>query len=258
VTATEPVRRGYDRFARYSVDALLPKLADRQVGFPGVIAGQVPTGSYRMRLIARTQTCACCGLKGQYFWLETCGKYSPHLNLYGVGPAGNELMLTVDHIVPKSQGGGNDDQNLQLLCEKCNAKKGSSRITLPELRARLHMMGGLDGGRTSVKFLWARTDRSPGEFGQIVGCNKTHATVRLWCPCLDPTRTAVRVRKSQLAVLQPAALAALKDMHAGCRVAPQYGSGVAFPHTALAHLFRRDRRGTPLPLAETPRGQENA
>jgi len=31
---------------------------------------------------------------------------------------------TVDHILPRSAGGGDDDWNLQCLCTKCNYSKG--------------------------------------------------------------------------------------------------------------------------------------
>ena len=36
---------------------------------------------------------------------------------------GEEKPLTVDHIVPLSQGGDNFLENLQLLCQSCNSKK---------------------------------------------------------------------------------------------------------------------------------------
>lgn len=35
----------------------------------------------------------------------------------------NKRKLTVDHIVPKSQGGSNDISNKQLLCEPCHITK---------------------------------------------------------------------------------------------------------------------------------------
>lgn len=33
--------------------------------------------------------------------------------------------LTVDHKIPKSQGGSNDKKNLQCLCKRCNQTKSS-------------------------------------------------------------------------------------------------------------------------------------
>ena len=35
------------------------------------------------------------------------------------------VNLTVDHIVPKSKGGADVDENLQLLCARCNSVKGN-------------------------------------------------------------------------------------------------------------------------------------
>ena len=32
--------------------------------------------------------------------------------------------LTIDHIVPKSKGGGDYKENYQLLCQACNSSKG--------------------------------------------------------------------------------------------------------------------------------------
>ena len=43
--------------------------------------------------------------------------------------------MTVDHIVPKSQGGTDHEDNLQLLCGACNSTKG--RGTQAELISRL-------------------------------------------------------------------------------------------------------------------------
>ncbi len=38
----------------------------------------------------------------------------------------NNIMMTVDHIIPKSKGGAVDDiNNMQVLCTKCNSKKSN-------------------------------------------------------------------------------------------------------------------------------------
>lgn len=37
---------------------------------------------------------------------------------------GAQTKLTMDHIVPQSAGGGNEDDNLQTLCRPCNTSKG--------------------------------------------------------------------------------------------------------------------------------------
>jgi hypothetical protein len=38
---------------------------------------------------------------------------------------GQETRATIDHIIPKSKGGTNQSINTQILCEKCNTKKGN-------------------------------------------------------------------------------------------------------------------------------------
>lgn len=39
--------------------------------------------------------------------------------------------MTVDHIIPKTYGGGNDERNLMPLCMKCNSDRASGQI-VPE------------------------------------------------------------------------------------------------------------------------------
>jgi hypothetical protein len=87
----------------------------------------IKMGSHRYQLFALKGTnCVRCGLKGKFFALEKCirDKYSkPHFNLYGVDKNGHEVMLTKDHIIPKSKGGKNILTNYQPLCIHCNQHK---------------------------------------------------------------------------------------------------------------------------------------
>ena len=39
---------------------------------------------------------------------------------------GSTERLEIDHIVPRSRGGGNEESNLQTLCHGCNLAKGNS------------------------------------------------------------------------------------------------------------------------------------
>jgi 5-methylcytosine-specific restriction endonuclease McrA len=39
---------------------------------------------------------------------------------------------SVDHIVPRSQGGTDEDDNLQLLCRSCNSSKGGRFFSTPK------------------------------------------------------------------------------------------------------------------------------
>lgn len=38
----------------------------------------------------------------------------------------NRDVLTLDHIIPECEGGTSRDDNLQVLCERCNSEKGRS------------------------------------------------------------------------------------------------------------------------------------
>lgn len=43
----------------------------------------------------------------------------------GCGDHMRQRNLTIDHIVPRSKGGSDDMENLQLLCQACNSTKGN-------------------------------------------------------------------------------------------------------------------------------------
>lgn len=75
-----------------------------------------------------TKGCKCvkCGIEGKYFAKEKHLKdRSFHLNLYAIDKNGEEVLMTKDHIIPKSKCGANDISNYQTMCERCNKAKGN-------------------------------------------------------------------------------------------------------------------------------------
>ena len=79
--------------------------------------------------------CAMCGLEASFAAIEKnrYGKKSKyHLNVYVIAPDGKELVLTKDHIYPRALGGYDDLHNYQVLCERCNTKKGDKTFITPE------------------------------------------------------------------------------------------------------------------------------
>jgi 5-methylcytosine-specific restriction endonuclease McrA len=73
--------------------------------------------------------CVCCGLEGCFFALETQAEgVTPHLNLYAIDAIGDEVLMTHDHIVPRSKKGKNLLENAQVMCKPCNAKKADKII----------------------------------------------------------------------------------------------------------------------------------
>ena len=74
--------------------------------------------------------CVECGLVGMFFAKERdalsrnkVGDY--FLSLYGLTPEGKEILITKDHIHPKSRGGADAVENLQPMCVRCNHGKGN-------------------------------------------------------------------------------------------------------------------------------------
>jgi 5-methylcytosine-specific restriction endonuclease McrA len=85
--------------------------------------------SARMRLFKTSQTCVICGTKGTIFRLESSHlNDKPHLNLYTTEKKtkkGEFVIMTKDHIIPRSKGGDTEMENLQVMCDECNVKKGN-------------------------------------------------------------------------------------------------------------------------------------
>ncbi|MCK5021338.1 MAG: HNH endonuclease [Candidatus Peribacteraceae bacterium] len=87
--------------------------------------------SLRYQLFKTTLKCAACGIEGKFFAKEKSSlksiNESFHFNLYAIRSDGNEVLMTKDHVIPKSKGGAkNHISNLQVMCAPCNSFKGNS------------------------------------------------------------------------------------------------------------------------------------
>ena len=111
----------------YSVDVVLEHI--RNSNHRVVLDGDsVRVKGVRMLSFLRNGiTCVSCGVKGVFFAKEKTSKAdrSFHLNLYGIKENGKEVLMTRDHIYPRSLGGSEDITNMQTMCQCCNSRKGN-------------------------------------------------------------------------------------------------------------------------------------
>lgn len=93
---------------------------------PNYIDGQCYTPEYVRRATHRRRVLVAQN-GGDYTlkeWQELCDRYEDHCLACGK----DDVLLTVDHVIPVSMGGSNDISNLQPLCQSCNSSKGTKVI----------------------------------------------------------------------------------------------------------------------------------
>ena len=71
-------------------------------------------------------TCISCSLAGQFFVKEKHHQKEPyfHLGLYHVNKSGKWVLMTKDHVIPRSKNGPDCLCNLRPMCQPCNQEKG--------------------------------------------------------------------------------------------------------------------------------------
>ena len=88
---------------------------------------------HRYFLFKENNKCVCCGIEGKKVFIEKSPTdQSPYFNLYAQAN-GKLILLTKDHIKPKSLGGMDIHSNYQTMCSTCNSLKGHSNMRIVDL-----------------------------------------------------------------------------------------------------------------------------
>jgi len=120
-----PIHNGMDRIRIYPIDMVFEWIEEN----PRKIYWE--TDRYKINckrakiFHKKGLICVNCGNKGVFFALEKDKGGGIHLNLYGYIDD-EEVLLTIDHIVPKSKGGVNTIINFQTMCKICNEMKADN------------------------------------------------------------------------------------------------------------------------------------
>lgn len=110
-------------------------VARKQVKIDGQVY-DVKLNSDRYKLFRKNLSCVACGLKGTKFILEVqpqIYKDCAHFNLYAEED-GHLVLMTKDHITPKSYGGPDSLDNFQTMCSPCNNLKSSFPLDIEGVR----------------------------------------------------------------------------------------------------------------------------
>ena len=116
--------------------------------------------------------CWSCGCKADR-WIADQGRRNPSppvVNLYGIKD-GKLLMMNRDHIIPKSLGGLDMNENLRPACEECNGNRGNE-LNAEDLQFRKDhpefiSQARLNHGKENARRAWKAQRDNPEEQARI-------------------------------------------------------------------------------------------
>jgi 5-methylcytosine-specific restriction endonuclease McrA len=122
----------FDRAGLYTIEYVFETIKNSHDHVPETIlidGYMVKKYKKNLDIYRKSIKCSACGIEGKYFALEKQKDHKVwHFRLYGIDKCQNEVMLNIDHILPKARGGVSSYSNLQTMCEFCNGKKGNMII----------------------------------------------------------------------------------------------------------------------------------
>lgn len=105
-------------------------------------------------LTSGVATCQHCGVKGThiiYYRHKNEPENTVHVDTIAVSKT-NVILLTKDHILPKSLGGSNKPSNLRVLCRPCNLKRGNTLNDVEVANIVTHLKDHVDSKQQKEKF----------------------------------------------------------------------------------------------------------
>lgn len=95
--------------------------------------------SNRYFTFRKSLSCVVCDLTGTFMSLERQAGSDgrPHFNLYAMSDDGRvdrRVLMTKDHIEPKSKGGKDAAGNFQTMCSVCNSLKAHHKLNLTQMK----------------------------------------------------------------------------------------------------------------------------
>jgi 5-methylcytosine-specific restriction endonuclease McrA len=125
-------RKRLVHIAAFDIDDILQQITEEESKKEFVVNNQVylvKMNSQRYHVFKQSRTCCSCGLEGKQMILDiNPGDQSPHFNLYGEED-GRLVLMTKDHIMPKSKGGADTLENYRTYCSICNNLKGADFLS---------------------------------------------------------------------------------------------------------------------------------
>lgn len=149
-------RRRRTHLAIYKPEEIFPLFTEEESRAEFHVSGvtyHVRMNNDRYLVFLRNRKCAACGLEGTRIALELGHDGVACFNLYAE-ENGRQVMMTKDHIKPKSRGGEDSMENYATCCSICNNLKSDFELNYEQVKELRKIYDNEDGlSRSQVNAL---------------------------------------------------------------------------------------------------------